>query len=429
MNKKSYPQQQEELPLVVVSNSQGEMVGKKCFSEIEISGLVLEDLSPVLQSRVESTEDLVMLLTIMSFEKDGGEEARNLKLVKTISDGKMTIERGFKLMESYRVAKKTQGQNSLTEALDHVSHFGKGYAIFNKDSRSLKEIADKSVQSAVLSPPYGLSQRIYPTGVMIADQLGSESSSDGYVENSVTEYYAEIYRVLKDEGSLFINIADTYKGVSCLVTHKLVIAMVEAGWHLVGDWTWKKTNPKPVGKIKRLQPTTERIFHFVKDPKNYYFREFTHWKQGELFGIQRGCNDAKSGDKKDKVKWSLKKPIKRFKDFLDEQDVQGVIEGAAFNWAELRKIDPNFNHLAPFPAYLPILPILMTSKIGDTVLDIFSGTATTAEVALQLGRNAIGYDTDPVSIEFSKKRLDLVELNLPTEAEISEFENQYMAAA
>jgi site-specific DNA-methyltransferase (adenine-specific)/site-specific DNA-methyltransferase (cytosine-N4-specific) len=429
MNTKSYPQQQAVLPLEVVSNSQGEMVGKKRFSEISISGLVFEDLSPALQSRVESTEDLVMLLTIKSFERDGGEEAYNLKLIKTISDGKMTIERGFKLMESYRVAKKTQGQNSLTEAFDHVSHFGKGYAIYNKDSRSLQEIADKSVQSVVLSPPYGLGQRIYPTGVMIADQLGSESSSDGYVENSVTEYYAEIYRVLKDEGSLFINIADTYKGVSCLVTHKLVIAMVEAGWHLVGDWTWKKTNPKPVGKIKRLQPTTERIFHFVKDPKNYYFREFTHWKQGELFGIQRGCNDAKSGDKKDKVKWSLKKPIKRFKDFLDEQDVQGVIEGAAFNWAELRKIDPNFNHLAPFPAYLPILPILMTSKIGDTVLDIFSGTATTAEVALQLGRNAIGYDTDPVSIEFSKKRLDLVELNLPTDVEISEFENQYMAAA
>ena len=205
--------------------------------------------------------------------------------------------------------------------------------------------------------------------------------------------------------------------------------MVNAGWYLVGDWTWKKTNPKPVGKIKRLQPTTERILHFVKDPKNYYFREFIHWKQGELFGIQRGCNDANSGNKKDKVKWSLKKPIKRFKDFLDEQEVQGVIEGASFNWSELRKIDPNFNHLAPFPAYLPILPILMTSKIGDTVLDIFSGTGTTAEVALQLGRNAIGYDTDPVSIEFSKKRLDLVEQNLPSIDEITDFENEYMTAA
>ena len=421
-------QQHEELPLEVVSNSQGGSVGKNRFAEISISGLVFEDLSPMLQSKVESTEDLVMLLTIKSFEMAGGEEAQNLKLLKTITDG-MNIEKGFKLMESFRTAKKTQGQNSLTEAFDHINHFGKGYEIYNQDCRSLKEIADKSVQTAILSPPYGLGQRIYPTGVMIADQLGSEASSDGYVENSVTEFYAEVQRVLKEEGSLFINIADTYKGVSCLVTHKLVIAMVEAGWHLVGDWTWKKTNPKPVGRIKRLQPTTERILHFVLDPKNYYFREFIHWKQGELFGIQRGCNDAKSGDKKDKVKWSLKKPIKRFKDFLDEQDVQGVIEGAAFNWAEVRKIDPTFNHLAPVPAYLPILPILMTSKIGDTVLDIFLGTGTTAEVALQLGRNAIGYDTDPVSIEFSKKRLDLVELNLPSQAEISEFENQYMTAA
>jgi DNA modification methylase len=71
----------------------------------------------------------------------------------------------------------------------------------------------------------------------------------------------------------------------------------------------------------------------------------------------------------------------------------------------------------------------MTSKIGDTVLDIFTGTSTTAEVALQLGRNAIGYDTDPMSIEFSKKRLDLVEQNLPSIDEITDFENEYMTAA
>ena len=420
-------QQHEELPLEVVSNSQGGSVGKNRFAEISISGLVFEDLSPMLQSKVESTEDLVMLLTIKSFEMAGGEEAQNLKLLKTITDG-MNIEKGFKLMESFRTAKKTQGQNSLTEAFDHINHFGTGYKLFNKDSRSLSEIPDGSVQTGILSNPY-LTQRLYPEGTMIEPQLGQEASADEFVKNLVHNFFNECYRTLKKEGSLFVNTADTFKGVSCLVIHKLVVEMVNAGWYLVGDWTWKKTNPKPVGRIKRLQPTTERILHFVKDPKNYYFREFIHWKQGELFGIQRGCNDAKSGDKKDKVKWSLKKPIKRFKDFLDEQDVQGVIEGAAFNWAELRKIDPTFNHLAPFPAYLPILPILMTSKIGDTVLDIFSGTGTTAEVALQLGRNAIGYDTDPVSIEFSKKRLDLVELNLPSHAEISEFENQYMTAA
>jgi DNA modification methylase len=402
---------------------------KNHISEISISGITYQDLCPLLQSRIETVEDFVRIATVMTFERKGEEEAKNLKLVKLVKEGKMTPDRAVKLMESFHLAKKDQGSNALTEALDHVHIHGKGFNLYNEDSRSLKAVPTSSISTVVLSPPYGLGQRIYPTGVMTGEQLGAESTTEDYVNNSVSDYYSEIYRVLKNEGSLFINIMDTYKGTSCLVPHKLVVEMVNAGWYLVGDWTWKKTNPKPVGKIKRLQPTTERILHFVKDPKNYYFREFIHWKQGELFGIQRGCNDAKSGDKKDKVKWSLKKPIKRFKDFLDEQEVQGVIEGASFNWSELRKIDPNFNHLAPFPAYLPILPILMTSKIGDTVLDIFSGTGTTAEVALQLGRNAIGYDTDPVSIEFSKKRLDHVEQNLPSIDEITDFENEYMTAA
>ncbi len=404
-------------------------MSKNISPELSISEITYQDLCPMLQSRIETVEDFARIATVVAFEKNGGEEAKNLKLVKLVQDRKMTPERAVKLMESFQLSKKDQGFNTLTEALDHVHLFGKGYNLHNKDSHNLSEINSESVQTVILSPPYGLGQRVYPKGVMTSEQLGSEPSSDDYVKNSVNDYYSEIYRVLKNDGSLFINIMDTFKGTSCLVPHKLVVEMVNAGWYLVGDWTWKKTNPKPVGRIKRLQPTTERILHFVKDPKNYFFREFIHWKQGELFGIQRGCNDAKSGDKKDKVKWSLKKPIKRFKDFLDEQEVQGVIEGASFNWSELRKIDPAFNHLAPFPAYLPILPILMTSKIGDTVLDIFSGTGTTAEVALQLGRNAIGYDTDPVSIEFSKKRLDLVEQNLPSIDEITDFENEYMTAA
>ena len=403
---------------------------KNQVSEISISGITYQDLCPMLQSRIETVEDFVRIATVVAFEKNGGEEAKNLKLVKLVQDRKMTPERAVKLMESFHIAKKDQGTNALTEALDHVLHFGKGYKLYNKDSRNLSEIRSQTIQTILLSNPY-FTQRLYPEGTMIEPQLGQEASVDEFVKNLVHNFFNECHRTLKNEGSLFVNTADTFKGVSCLVIHKLVVEMINAGWFLVGDWTWKKTNPKPVGKIKRLQPTTERILHFVKDPKNYYFREFIHWKQGELFGIQRGCNDAKSGDKKDKVKWSLKKPIKRFKDFLDEQEVQGVIEGASFNWSELRKIDPNFTHLAPYPAYLPILPILMTSRagVGDVVLDVFTGTSTTAEVALQLGRNAIGYDTDPVSIEFSKKRLDLVEQNLPSIDEITDFENEYMTAA
>jgi DNA modification methylase len=82
--------------------------------------------------------------------------------------------------------------------------------------------------------------------------------------------------------------------------------------------------------------------------------------------------------------------------------------------------------MAPYPSVIPLLPILLTTKIGDTVLDIFNGTGTTTAVALQLGRKAIGYDTDTKSHQFASKRLQMVEENLPTDQEVIELENEFM---
>lgn len=118
---------------------------KNQVSEISISGITYQDLCPMLQSRIETVEDFVRIATVVAFEKNGGEEAKNLKLVKLVQDRKMTPERAVKLMESFHIAKKDQGTNALTEALDHVLHFGKGYKLYNKDSRNLSEIPAESV--------------------------------------------------------------------------------------------------------------------------------------------------------------------------------------------------------------------------------------------------------------------------------------------
>jgi DNA modification methylase len=109
--------------------------------------------------------------------------------------------------------------------------------------------------------------------------------------------------------------------------------------------------------------------------------------------------------------------------------VQGVIEGSIFNWARLKKIDPTFVHVAPSPDYLAIIPILMTSEPGDTVLDIFSGSGTFLDTAIWLGRNAVGYDTDPKSISFAHKRLMLAaEESIPT-SELRKIEVLYFSRA
>ncbi len=76
------------------------------YTELSISGITYQDLCPMLQSRIETVEDFARIATVVTFEKNGGEEAKNLKLVTLVKDGKMTPERAVKLMESFHLAKK-----------------------------------------------------------------------------------------------------------------------------------------------------------------------------------------------------------------------------------------------------------------------------------------------------------------------------------
>jgi DNA modification methylase len=135
------------------------------------------------------------------------------------------------------------------------------------------------------------------------------------------------------------------------------------------------------------------------------------------------------GKKRKGTAWTIVKPLERFRNFLDEQHVKEVIKANGFTWGELKEVDPKFRHQAPYPSYIPLLPILMTTKVGSTVLDIYNGTGTTSAVARQLGRKAIGYDTDTESHKFAAKRLRMVEDNLPTEDEIRGLDDEYMEAA
>src|SRR5690606_38204468 len=134
--------------------------------------------------------------------------------------------------------------------------------------------------------------------------------------------------------------------------------------------------------------------------KKYYWREFIHWVDGE-FSLKPSSKQRELGKPREGQSWTLAKPIKRFKSFMDGQHVRNIIEANGFRWDELKEIDPNYRHQAPFPSYIAMLPILMTTKIGDTVLDIFNGTGTTTAVGLQLGHKVIGYDLDGENIRFS----------------------------
>lgn len=173
-------------------------------------------------------------------------------------------------------------------------------------------------------------------------------------------------------------------------------------------------------------PTYEVILHLIKDPKLLFYREFKNWKDDVKYGVARGSRDSGFGHKMATHTWTLKKPLVRFRNFLVEQHVEEVLHANGFKWSELKDIDPEFRHLAPYPSVIQLLPILLTTKVGDTVLDIYNGTSTTTAVALQLGRKVIGYDTDTESHQFAAKRLRMVEENLPTDQEVRDFENEFI---
>ena len=251
----------------------------------------------------------------------------------------------------------------------------------------IDEISSDSVQTVVTSPPYwGL--RNYDND----DQLGQESSPEKFVSNLVN-LFNKIKRVLKDDGTVWINIGDTFfgaKGGHCdknSITnsstgceyrqkraappkHKYLkdgdlsgvpwmfaIEMQRNGWYLKQDIIWNKPNPMPEAVNNRCVKSHEYIFLFTKK-KQYYFN-------ADAIKI----NDVRRGSV-----WT-------------------------FNTASLKEA-----HFAVFPNDLPALCIKAGSREGDIVLDPFLGSGTTALVAQKLGRKWIGIELNPKYIEIIKRR-------------------------
>jgi DNA modification methylase len=373
-----------------------------------------------------SASSIRRLLAVKDRIENGNKELKGLGIWDKLESGEMKINQAYNLLESYGKDQSEYGSNAVTEALDFVA--GNNYQLYNKTCEDLSDVVDDSIDLCIQSNPY-FQQRQYPEGTKPEDVIphGQEPAVDEYVKKQV-EVFRGVRPKLKETGNLVIVMADSYSGRHLRVTHKFIDAMEDDGWIFIDEWIWKKTNQKPTSTNKRLMPTYEKILHFAKDEDKYYYREFKNWLPDGDFDVAKGRAKKTPGSKKE-YGWSLKRPLERFRNFLDEQHVAKIIETNVFHWSEFKDIDPNFRHLAPFPSVIPLLPILMLSPVGSVILDVYSGTATSAAVALELGRSAISYDTDTESVKFAAKRLQLVEQNLPTENEVSEFQDEYFEAA
>jgi site-specific DNA-methyltransferase (adenine-specific) len=228
-------------------------------------------------------------------------------------------------------------------------------------------------------------------------ELGREKTPEEFIKNLVN-LFEDTKRVLKDGGSLYVNINDTCRdGAYQAVPQRFVVEMINRGWILNDEIIWTKTNPKYT-KEKRSVRSHEYMFHFVKS-KNFYFDDT--W----LEGLKDESNSFSYGTN------NLFPKLISGMDFRD-----GMVKTNAATTQFLRKKceEKGFylNHTAVFPEVIPMIPILSTTRPGDLVLDLFNGTGTTGEVSLKLDRKYVGYEYNPEYVMASEIRLSEYELNV-----------------
>jgi len=129
----------------------------------------------------------------------------------------------------------------------------------------LPDLPDESVHMVMTSPPYW-NLRDYGE----EDQLGLEETPEEFVTN-LADVFDEVMRVLRPDGSLWLNLGDTYDNKDLQqIPARVALELQSRGWILRNRVTWAKPNPMPQSVKDRLNDTTEAVFHLVKS-KSYYY--------------------------------------------------------------------------------------------------------------------------------------------------------------
>lgn len=253
---------------------------------------------------------------------------------------------------------------------------------------TLSHLPDESVHCCVTSPPYW-GMRDYG----FDGQIGAEHSIDDYIASLVT-CFRDVRRVLRPDGTLWLNIANTYtsggrawrdrdvKNMGRAMSYRpdtpaglkpkdligmawmLALSLQRDGWYLRSDIIWHKPNCQPESVKDRVTVSHEYLFMFSKN-ETYYF---------DQDAIKEPTADRK-GHKNRRSVWQINtEPCKEA-------------------------------HFAVFPRALVRPCILAGSPIGGLVLDPFFGSGTVGIVAIETGRKCVGIEVKPEYVEIAKQRL------------------------
>lgn len=332
--------------------------------------------------------------------------------------------------------------------------------LINADCRHIP-LADNSVNCVVTSPPYyGL--RDYG----VSNQIGLEQTPDEYIANLV-QVFREVKRVLRDDGTLWLNLGDSYASMKSrynqkaqnlnggkaqdnefqgnktdLYHHKelglkdkdligipwmAAFALRADGWWLRQDIIWAKPNPMPESVKDRCTKAHEYVFLLTKSARYYYDYEavlepatgYDGRKDTRFKGSEKYKDSGQTFAERGHERWphslttgATGEPHSGYLNPDGSLRVQLKDGVPARNkrsvWTVATKPYKGA-HFATFPPKL-IEPMILAGCPKDgVVLDPFVGSGTTVMVANQLGRQGIGLDLNPKYLKLAQERIKEVQ--------------------
>lgn len=312
--------------------------------------------------------------------------------------------------------------------------------IFGDCIETMKDLISKGVkvQTCVTSPPYfGL--RDYG----VDNQIGLEETPQAYVDKMV-EVFRCVKDLLADDGTLWLNLGDSYfsttkgsggsnpenspfqnrKGknnfqgfesrkfsagnTSCKpkdligIPWRVALALQADGWYLRQDIIWAKPNPMPESVTDRCTKSHEYIFLMSKNPKYYFDHEAIK---------EPSINPESYKGRKKRSSMTEQSEILMGRFGETRKGFNNIKEGKTYTTKNKRSVWTQTvkpykgAHFATFPTQLIEPCVLAGSRIDDIVFDPFMGSGTTAQVAIENGRQYLGCELNPEYKKLQDERI------------------------
>lgn len=304
-------------------------------------------------------------------------------------------------------------------------------------------LPEGSVDCCITSPPYFHLRSYLPDDHPEKDkEVGQEETIEMYIEGLV-KFFREVRRVLKPDGTLWVNLGDGYSSggrgsydktaisrTSGLLNRSagikrytpewakpkdmlglpwmLAFALRGDGWFLRSAAPWVKRNPHPESVTDRPSAALEYIF-MLTPSQDYYFdmdsvkkpaRTVTRWP-----GIGKKHAQARDrGEKQEPMSVHDTRNIRNSDWWFDSVGMLLTDDGTILGY-DVPPAGFNGEHVAVFPERLVLPMILASCRAGGMVLDPFCGSGTVGVVALRYGRRFIGIDLDPAAIAIARRRI------------------------